>query len=312
MKKRLLLTSLFGLTLGILPNIVSCSKSTSDDLYIEALEDDSFIYAFYYRDFDTSQLPNLYMSLNNKDWKQVTINKENSQEELVPICKLSKGQKVYLKGNNPNGFSKGEDSYVYFNVLDKDENPLKYTCSGNIMRLIDGDNPPEAIPNDYCFTHLFAGTDYYEENRIVTGPQLPATKLSKECYSYMFFDDHYLTNAPELPSIDIQEKCYAYMFSQCISLRVSPVLPSSKTAPYCYDHMFYGNSNNRFIELHITDWDREGDFPCCFWVSFDGDHPFSEIGTFRCPKKLIPNVDDPNNFSETRVPYHWHIETFDE
>ena len=299
----LLITSLFSCNRGNI-NIEEC-------LAITALEDNSYVIASSYGEFSEDVLPNIQFSKGDNNWQDVTINDERAPTP-TPIAILNKNETIYLKGNNPEGFSKAENKYVHFSVVDSTlELGLKYEASGDVMSLIDnGSCTAYQIPCDYCFTQLFAGTDYYPESKIVSAPKLPALNLTAGCYSYMFFDCEYLVYPPSLPSYDIKEKCYSHMFMQCTSLKYAPLLLSSQTGPYCYDHMFYGNSSLSSIVINIKDWDREGDFPCCFWVSFDGRYPMSQKGTFYCPKELVPDPTDPEIHSETRIPYHWDVITY--
>jgi len=305
MKKTLYLLSLslcFTLLTG-------CKRANYECLSFTALEDSTSFYALHSKEFNKNDLPNISYSKDMKAWHSITISDE-SKANYISFITLNKNEKVYLKGNNPNGFSKSDKEFVHFIALDNNENDVKFSCDGSVMSLIDdGYCLTSTIPCDYCFTRLFSNTDY-ASCRLINTPYLPATTLKKECYSYMFFDNAYVTTSTMLPSLKMEEKCYAYMYAQCVSLKRAPILKATKTAPYCYDHMFYGNSSLEFIEVHINSWDREGDFPCCFWVSFDGAYPMSTKGLFRCKKELIPNKDDKNNFSETRVPYSWTIETF--
>lgn len=303
-KSFVLLTSLLSISA-----LFSCTnKDNVDYLTFTALEDNSILMCTHSREYKESELPKLFVSKDKKNWEKITINNETNVNQ-TPYAKLNKGESVYLSGSNPFGISKSEKEFIHFSCIDDSGQDLRFTSSGNIMTLISPKGNLKEIPCDYCFTYMFASTDY-DACRLVNAPKLPATSLTKQCYSYMFFDDVDLETASELPSYDIKEKCYAYMFAQCKSLKAAPKLISHKTAPYCYDHMFYGNSSLSSIEINITDWDREGDFPCCFWVSFDGEYPMSKKGTFRCPKELVPDITDPNIYSETRIPYHWDIERF--
>jgi len=291
----------------------SCNKDNSKEcLKLTALEDNSNFYIFHSSNYLDNELPNLSYSYNQINWNPITYINNEMKGNPKPFVSLNKGQWIYLKGNNPNGLSIGEDKYIHISVRNSNKEDVRFTSSGNVMSLLDdGKCNMDTIPCDYCFTYLFGSTPYAGlESRLVNAPILPAKKLTKCCYDHMFFDDVDLETAPKLESSDIKEKCYAYMFAQCKSLKRAPVLATSNTAPYCYDHMFYGNSSLEYIEIHINSWDRDGDFPCCFWVSFDGEYPMSSKGTFKCKKELIPNIEDPENFSETRVPYHWKIETF--
>jgi hypothetical protein len=50
----------------------------------------------------------------------------------------------------------------------------------------------------------------------------------------MFSGCSALTTAPELPATELADNCYSYMFSGCTSLTQSPELPATKLASSCY------------------------------------------------------------------------------
>ena len=63
---------------------------------------------------------------------------------------FNSGDTLYIRGNNPNGFSSVPSAYYSFVI--EDDN---VSCSGNIMSLIDYKNLPDVIPCSYCFYGLF-------------------------------------------------------------------------------------------------------------------------------------------------------------
>jgi hypothetical protein len=147
-------------------------------------------------------------------------------EPLQPVV-LNNGDKIYFKGNNPNGFSHGENAYSKFFMAGK----LK--ASGSVMSLIDGKGTSKEIPSDYCFHLLFNNCISLTEV-----PELPATKLTKGCYYGMFGGCTHITKAPKLPATEMKESCYDGMFYDCTSLETPPALPAMKLADNCYSFMF--------------------------------------------------------------------------
>ena len=103
---------------------------------------------------------------------------------------LNSGDVLYIRGNNPSGFSSFSDNCYSF-VIEGD----KVSCSGNIMSLIDYKNLPDIIPCDYCFSLLFSGC-----SALTTAPELSAKGLAYSCYHKMFLGCTSLTSAPELPA----------------------------------------------------------------------------------------------------------------
>ena len=191
--------------------------------------------------------PDVQYSFDGKSWvawdyKEITI---------------PDGSTVYLKGNNPNGFSKGfpENNYVMMQG--------KIEAHGNIMSLIYGEhcdaNP--TIPNSCCFESLFQccisllkapempATTLTERcykfmyrwcSSLRVAPALPAKDLRWDCYWGMFYGCTSLVKAPSLPALNLADCCYSYMFKDCESLVEAPELPSETLTFYCYGSMFEG------------------------------------------------------------------------
>ena len=86
-------------------------------------------------------------------------------------------------------------------------------CSGNIMYLLNRDNPTTTVPN-YAFAGLFNSC-----YTLLSAPTLPATALGEYCYYGMFFQCSRLTSAPALPATVLQDYCYSYMFAGCAALQ---------------------------------------------------------------------------------------------
>ena len=138
------------------------------------------------------------------------------------------GNKVYLRGNNPNGFSLDANNYAYFVMSTGD-----IAASGSVMSLVDKRGISTTIPNDYCFAYLFEGAEF-----LTKAPELPATKLRNNCYEGMFWRCSRLKQAPELPATTLADRCYLSMFAECTSMEKTPELPATTLAPYCYSYMF--------------------------------------------------------------------------
>lgn len=83
-----------------------------------------------------------------------------------------------------------------------------------------------------CYSWMLAYTGLTET------PELPATELAPNCYQYMFRECRNLTKAPELKATKLTDGCYGSMFLDCSGLTEAPVLPATTLAPYCYQNMF--------------------------------------------------------------------------
>lgn len=111
--------------------------------------------------------------------------------------------------------------------------------SGNCMSMLFGDDADKHDSLEgynYAFRNLFKGCKYLVE---VDKGVLPATTLSKHCYSYMFYNCTKLTNTPDLPAINLADQCYSYMFYNCTSLvKAVDILPAMTMKTQCYHNMF--------------------------------------------------------------------------
>lgn len=86
---------------------------------------------------------------------------------------------------------------------------------------------------EYCYEGMFCFC-----NNIEVPPRLPAMKLAKGCY-YFMFEESNLKYAPKLPSTNLAEDCYCGMFFICENLTSAPELPATTLAKNCYDSMFF-------------------------------------------------------------------------
>ena len=154
---------------------------------------------------------------------------------------LNQGETVYIRGNNPSGFSTpnyDDDYTVHFFSTPNGS----FECHGNIMCLLYGGDFKYAltIPNASCFANLFYNEGTEIGCNITTAPVLPATTLTDGCYVAMFRGCTSLTTAPELPATTLASYCYSGMFQGCTSLTTAPELLSTGLIIECYKDMFQG------------------------------------------------------------------------
>ena len=161
--------------------------------------------------------PVFFYSYDMIEWKQWDYS----------ALSISDTNPLYLYGDNKTGIN-NIDHRSWFSATGD-----LFSCTGDIMSLIDADDDAMSIPSDHCFSDLFGGCTL-----LTTSPELPATTLANGCYSEMFRDCSSLTNAPELPATTLAPYCYAYMFSGCSSLTDAPELPATTLGDGCYLEMF--------------------------------------------------------------------------
>ena len=205
-------------TAFILMICAACVASAANYLTFTAEEDGSTFGIVNNEDNN----PDLQYSLDGGEtWTALTGGEK--------VTLAHKGDKALLRGDNPQGFSKGYFKYSTFNMTGK------AAASGSVMSLIDGLGLSTQIPEDYSFSHLFSGC-----TSLTQAPELPATRLAEHCYSSMFSGCTNLTKAPELPATTLADNCYRDMFSGCTSLTQAPELPATEMSFYCYNSMFSG------------------------------------------------------------------------
>ena len=183
--------------------------------------------------------PDLWYSTDEgATWVELSVN------DTVTLANA--GDKVYLKGNNPDGFSASDD-YNIENSISSFKMEGLIAASGNILSLIYGEDEPdpEAYLPSYCFSNLFEGCE-----SLTQAPELPSTRLSYQCYAYMFMGCSNLREAPDLPARDMARWCYASMFQGCTSLTKTPEMDIFSEAKYCMSGMFSGCTS--LVEAPIT------------------------------------------------------------
>ena len=155
----------------------------------------------------------------------------------------SVGDFVYLaagEGGN-NAFGSSLDAYHKFVI-----NGL-VAASGDITSLRNFDLAQTKLSSN-CYNYMFRGC-----TGLTSAPELPATTLATNCYNSMFYGCTGLTSAPELPATTLATNCYSYMFRGCTGLTSAPELPATTLASFCYNSMFYGCTGlTRAPELPAT------------------------------------------------------------
>lgn len=155
---------------------------------------------------------------------------------------------IYLRGNNPDGFSTVGSQSRSISILCADDTETRWTIGGSVMALVDGGetslNP--IIPNDSCFSYLFEDNLHIE---FVEDDILPAKTLKDNCYNGMFNYCEHLKNAPKLYATTLTNGCYRSMFSMCESLEETCEMPVALLANNCYDSMYRDSANITTFKL---------------------------------------------------------------
>lgn len=191
----------------------------------------------------------------NFDQGGTEISKENGADGTWQHYNVSGGTGKNITLNKDEELCVRATRESYQNVLDDyngsnkwytiQGNPLmtadkKVYIAGNIMSLLKN-----GVLTEFAFAGAFAKTS--DTNTIDIDPDdplvLPATTLTKCCYTRMFLNCKSLTAAPALPATTLEEFCYYNMFRGCSNLTDLSVfsetkLPASVLVPNCYRELF--------------------------------------------------------------------------
>ena len=184
--------------------------------------------------------PDMQYSYNGESWSDWPAQTAITLERI--------GDKVYVRGNNPKGFS---HEGLYGGETDINSKKCTYfqmkgtiAASGSVMSLIDGEGITTDIPCEYCFYWLFADC-----TSLTTPPELPSLEMKYGCYNGMFFRCGNLRETPKLPATKLAGFCYGNMFAYCSNLTVAPELPATTLESSCYTNMLAGTSITEAPEL---------------------------------------------------------------
>jgi hypothetical protein len=188
-------------------------------------------------------------------------------DEYGGTCAISvrEGDKVafYGEGTKITCYGRHSDyGYGYRTTFIQCSEYFNGKVYGNIMSLVDEDNFATAttLPSEYTFSSLFNSTGAGNPNLNLmdaSGLVLPATTLTKGCYSNMFIKSG-LNVGPKLPATTLAESCYEHMFDNCYYLKTAPELPAKTLVKGCYSSMFNACYKLRTVTCLATDISAEG------------------------------------------------------
>ncbi len=148
------------------------------------------------------------------------------------VTLTSVGDKAMFRGTNPAGFSRDYAKGYKFAAT------AKISVSGNIMTLVDGDNPSAVISSTACFANLFNGCTNLVSSE---GLMLPATRLAPFCYYRMFYGCTALVSPPKrIEALSVAESGCLDMFRTCRALTAIPVIYADTIGESGCENMFMG------------------------------------------------------------------------
>lgn len=191
---------------------------------------------------------NLEYSADNLSWHSVAIPDPNESNQICDICKIKKDEKIYLRGNNPDGVSVGNQfNSVVYSIQNTNEagGAGQFAVSGNIMSLISSTQFSTMDSIDglkFCFYDFFSMTEGIVHTKDLLLPKV----LSPYCFAEMFAFCDALVDAPRLRADKLEAACYDTMFYLCDKLEISEE-PNDDHIPFftcptdsegCVDDMF--------------------------------------------------------------------------
>lgn len=212
------------------------SEDTNDYLCFEAVEDSAISLSNF-----RGNAPNIEYSFDKQTWTTWDYNNID----------LLAGQKLYMRGDNPNGFSKydGTEDGIY----SKFELVGSIILFGNFMTLVNKTGNVSEVPAN-CFNRLFdcaidTPSSFALKDCMAT---LPCDVLNYACYRFMFSRNASLSSVPALPATTLAPLCYiAYTFG-CSALKEAPYLPAKTLVGQCYVNMFRNCTSLQYIKAEFT------------------------------------------------------------
>ena len=177
---------------------------------------------------DNYNISGLEYSVNGGNWTPVVAYKE--------VDFGGDNGTLRLRGKNHSGTSSENCIARSFITFTKENVPV--ACTGDIRTLLDWEKYKTVNTENARFYGLFMDC-----KALTSAPELPATKLASDCYSYMFKGCTNLNTAPALPATTLAQFCYQGMFKGCTNLKTAPALPAETLVNYCYHSMFWDCTN---------------------------------------------------------------------
>jgi len=186
--------------------------------YVEALEKGTVV---LYEFGDSPEVNLEYSKDKGETWNNLIVK--------TPVD-VAENDKIFFRakeGGNKTFATSGTD---YNSLLFQN----RVNVGGNIMYLLDGQNPGMTLSEPYTFCNLFNNSDIVSAENLI----LPATTLSTSCYMQLFLNNKKLAVAPSLPAEELQDSCYFEMFMNCAAMVSAPELPAKIMKNSCYRGMF--------------------------------------------------------------------------
>ena len=198
-------------------------------------------------------------SINDGEWIQI----------MSPaVLHVNSGDKIRFKGEEwvftDQMFSGNTIQFnVYGNIMSlnygddyEDKTRFLHRCDWMFYHstgLVDASNlilPAMELTDNFSCSAMFSGC-----TSLTTAPELPATALTRICYSNMFADCINLLDAPELPATTLLDMCYSYMFKNCANINYVKCLATDISADSCLQNWVDGvSTTGTFVKAAGVSW----------------------------------------------------------
>ena len=225
-----------------------------------------------HEDFGASNPPiiNLEASVDGETWTPFVVGTDT-------ITLANAGDKVYLRGDNPSGFSDENEFCYMFDMTGS------IAASGDIMTIISKDKSNNTIP-EKGFYAMFWGNE-----ALTSAPDILATKIDVGGCRMMFKEAPNLVVGGRITANELSSSSLVAMFNDCSSLTTISELPAVVADDNAYGLMFAGCSSLNYIKTLYTGNFSEANF--YNWVggvSSTGDFYYNGSDTTR-GISAIPN-----------------------
>lgn len=197
---------------GLFPPAPPTPPSTKSPMYLEAAEANSTVSMV--STLETA--PSLEYSTDGVNWQEWQHTTAEGTHTFDTITLGAIGDRVYLRGDNPDGLADFQSNGLSLFVMTG-----KINCGGSLTSLVDEDGISLTELPDNCFPLLFSSLSSETPNlSILTPPTLGnVTKIGKYACMNMFMYCENLLHAVDMSKIAyIDERGCMTMYDQCSNI----------------------------------------------------------------------------------------------
>ena len=251
-------------TIGIGGKIVEIASAAPNYFYVQAEAAGAQVWLQ-----NVSNTPSIEYSTDGTTW---------TSWDYSRITLANIGDKVYFRGNNPNGFITSSSNSSSFKCT------ADYRVGGDIAYLVSTTGSAATLPAS-CFRALFNSQEHLiDASNLI----LSATSVGDYCYYMMFNYCTALTAAPVISATSVGDSSFQSMFYGCTSLTESPTIHAAPTVTNSFVYMFYGCTALSKVTYDASSWNSANATSWMHNVAATGD--FYNLGgaTFESGSNGIP------------------------